>query len=312
MLAVLLWVVATIVWLEGGLKDHTTGEAPSFSGCLYFVVITITTVGYGDITPVTVTARYMDILLLTPVRLFAIFTLLGTAYQLVFKRFQESYRMKKATDKLNGHTIICGFSATGTSAARELLLEGISGENIVVIDTSTSALEEAAHLGLVAIEGDASREHVLQTVAIGRAAHAIVSTGRDDTNVLIALTVRDLNPKAHLIAVCHESENYKLLKRTGAETIVTPSVAGGKLVAAATRQPRLARTMTDLLSVGGRLRMDERPVRPDEIGKRVGELSNVTVVRIYRKDQIIDPPSFPPLEEGDIIICVRPSDALST
>jgi voltage-gated potassium channel len=298
----LLALATTAMWLEGGLIDHKTGEPPGYFDTLYFIIITITTVGYGDITPVETLTRVTDALLLTPIRFIVIFILFGTAYQFVFRRFQEEYRLKHIVDKLDCHTILCGFGGTGSAVAAELLLQGTPSDQIVAIDTDEIALQAATAMDVAAIKGDATREGVLKTVAIERAAHIIITAGRDDTSVLIALTALDLNPDCHIIAMCHEAENAKLLKRSGARTIVSSATAGGNLMAAATRRPHLAEVMEDLLSVGGALRLDERAVRPDEVGKHPHELPGISILRVYRGKERFDCVNFPKLQQGDILV----------
>jgi voltage-gated potassium channel len=290
------------MWLEGGLIDHKTSEPPGYFDTLYFIIITITTVGYGDITPVETLTRVTDALILTPIRFVVIFILFGTAYQFVFRRFQEEFRLKHIVEKLNSHTILCGFGGTGSAVVSELLLQGTPANQIIAIDTDEIALQAAATTGLAAIKGDATKEGVLKTVAIERAAHVIICAGRDDTSVLIALTALDLNPDCHVIAMCHEAENVKLLKRSGARTIVSSATAGGNLMAAATRRPHLAEVMEDLLSVGGALRLDERTVRAEELGKHPHDLPGISVLRVYRGKERFDCGNFPKLEQGDVLV----------
>jgi voltage-gated potassium channel len=247
--------------------------------------------------------------MLTSIRVIVIFIFLGTAYQLTIKRFQEEYLMKRAVGKLDQHVIVCGFGSTGLAAVEELLLQGIDPSQIVVIATSDASLNEAADLGVVVVQGDASREATLRSVAAERAAHVMVCPGRDDTAVLITLTARDINPTANIIALCREAENVKLLERTGAQTIIRPSSAGGSLMAAATRRRHLVDTLQDMMSVGGALRLEERPVTSAEVGRRVGDLSGVLVVRVYRDAQHFNLPDFPVLEKGDTIVYVAPVTA---
>lgn len=212
--------------------------------------------------------------------------------------------MKRAVENLQEHIIICGYGATGSAAVRELLLQGSPPDQIVVMATSETSLQYAADMGVVAINGDASHESALRSVAIERAAHVLVCPGRDDTAVLIALTVHDLNPDAQIVAMCHEEENVKLLERSGAHTIITPASAGGNLMAAATRQSHLADTMQDILSVGGALKLEEREVLPGEECKHPSEVREVAILRIYRDDAHFDVPELPELEKGDTIVYV--------
>ena len=301
LIAVVLGTVVVLHW-EGGLIDQKTGSAPSFIDTLYFTMVTITTVGYGDIVPVSSFSRLVDTFFLTPIRLIVLLLFVGIAYELTLKQFREEYRMNRAVEKLNGHYIVCGFGETGRVAVEELLLQGVKGDQIVVIDTNAHVLDEAARMGVVAVEGRAEREKVLKSVAIELAQYVLVCPGRDDTAVLIALTAHDLNPKAQLVVMCHERENVRLARRSGAQTIISPT--GGNLVAAATRRPHLVATMLDILEVGGDVYLDERPVTQAEVGTRPAELSEIAVVRLYRGREHFSVPNLPVIEKGDVLVYV--------
>ena len=296
--------VSVLVWQEGGLRDSRTGEAPGYLNCLYFTVITISTVGYGDIVPVDTVSRMFDAAILTPIRFLVFFIVLGTAYQVALRRLTEEYHMNRSTRNLANHIVICGCGATGRAALRELILQGASADQIVVLDQEESALEEAATAGVVCIVGDATREHVLESIVIRKASHVLVCPGRDDTAVLITLTVRDLNPAAQVVAMCQEEENAKLLERGGAHQIVSPSSAGGTLMAASTRRRHLVDTLTDLLSVGGDLQLDEREIRPEEAGQSPAAL-DMQVIRVYRGECPLSVQNVSALEAGDVLVYLR-------
>jgi voltage-gated potassium channel len=290
------------------LIDHSTGKPPDIFGIIYFAMVTITTVGYGDIVPQTTFARMVDTLFLVPVRFIVLATFIGTAYQLVLQRFQESYRMHRAVQQLRDHVIVCEYGQAGRSAVEELLLQGTAPEQIVLLSENKAALDEVDSMGVVAVEGDPGREVDLRSVAIERARHVIICPDRDDTAVLIALTAHDLNPEAQLIAVCRRQENVKLLERSGAHVIVSPSSAGGKLLAAATRQAHLVDTMQDILSVGGGLQLDERPALAHEVGQDPRVFEDIAVVRVYRAGRRYNVGGLPVLEKGDTIVYVRVGD----
>jgi len=304
--------VTLVFYVEGGLKDSHTGLHPGFWDCFYFAMVTITTVGYGDIVPVDTQSRLFDAVVMTPARFIVILTVFGTAYQIALRRFQEGYRMKRAIGKLNSHIIVCGYGATGRAVLRELLLQGTAPEQVVVLDLDPERLDEASESGVVCVAGDATREHTLQSVAIDRAADVLVCPGRDDTAALITMTVRALNPGARVVVLCQESENAKLLERGGANHIVNPAYAGGTLMAAATRREHLADTMEDILSVGGSLKMDERPVRPEEVGAAPAALPGVVVVRVYRGGRHFDVADLPTLTQDDVLVFLASTESRAT
>ena len=301
----IILVTVTVLYFEGGLIDTRSEEAPGILDCLYFTMVTITTVGYGDIVPESTFARMVDTFFLTPMRFIVFVLFVGIAYQLSIKQLHEGYRMKRAVSKLQDHIIVCGYGETGRACVDELLLQGTSSDSIVVLEIDPRVLDDAVSREVIAVLGDATREKVLKSVALERAKHVLISPGRDDSAVLIALTVRDLNPSAHIVVECHETENTRLLERSGADTIVSPSSAGGNLMAAATRKPHIVATMQDILTVGGTLRMDERPVKPEEVGKHPSELPGIAAVRVYRGERHFNPSELPRLQTGDILVFVR-------
>ncbi|MDK1020853.1 MAG: potassium channel family protein [Candidatus Hydrogenedentes bacterium] len=300
----LMIVLVSVVFLfvEGGLVDSKTGEKPTFLDTLYFTMVTITTVGYGDIVPDSSIARMTDTFFLAPMRLIVFVLFVGIAYELTFKRFQESFRMSRAVQNLKNHIVVCGFGETGQVAVQELLASGRAPEQIVVLEIDESVLDHAAELQVVAMLGDATKEQVLRSVAIERASHILICPGRDDTTVLIALTAHDLSPGAKLAARCHHAENVHLIERSGVDTIVPPSA--GNLIAAATRRPHLVDTMKDLLRIGGSAYLDERRVTGDEIDKHPSELKDMAVVRVYRDGTHFDIGKLPTLQDKDIIVYV--------
>src|SRR5262245_56482818 len=106
---VLLYLLVIVVfWLDrDGLRDNMDGNI-TFTDVVYFTMVSVTTVGYGDIVPVTTAARIIDSLLVTPIRLFIWLIFIGTAYQLVLQRLIEDFRMRRLQSRLHDHVIICG------------------------------------------------------------------------------------------------------------------------------------------------------------------------------------------------------------
>jgi voltage-gated potassium channel len=208
----LLSLVILILWLDRtGLRDQVDGEM-SFGDVVYFSLITITTVGYGDIVPVTPRARLIDALIVTPLRVFVWLLFLGTAYQLVLRRYMEAYRMVKLQARLDEHVVVCGFGYTGLSTVKELLAKGVAPERVLVIDPQEDRVRAAVEMGVVAFQGDATQESILKDAVLDKAKALIIASGRDDTNALILLTARHLHPTLRIIVSAQEEENVKLFR----------------------------------------------------------------------------------------------------
>jgi voltage-gated potassium channel len=299
-----------ILWLDReGLKDESDGHM-SFSDVAYFTMVTVTTVGYGDIVPVSTRARMIDAFVVTPVRIFIWIIFLGTAYQLALRQFTEVFRMAKLQSNLDQHVVVCGFGHTGYSAVKELLAKGTDPEHIVVIDPHDDRVRTAVELGVVALKGDATQEGLLQYGAFLSCAKAvIIASGRDDTNALILLTVRNLNSQCRVIVSAKEEENVKLFRQGGAQTIISPATYGGYMLAAAVDQQYLADYLEDFLTAGGQVNIVERAVEGGDVGKTVSDLQPDVLLRVYRHGTILSPWEFQDgqrLESGDVMLLFRP------
>lgn len=303
-------VLGVLWWDRAGFKDNVDGEI-TFADIVYFTSITITTVGYGDIVPVSQRARLIDALFITPIRLFIWFIFLGTAYQFVVAKMLEGYRMAKLQRRLSGHIIVCGYGHTGRSAALELAAKGCPADNIIALDDSEQAVQSAVEDGFVALRGDAAREGMLQRAGIERAQAVIVTPGRDDTTVLVVLTARQLNPKVRIIAAAMEAENIKLLKQGGADVIVSPSQVGGYLISDAIDRRFTVDYLYDLMTAGGDVMLIERPVNPHEIGATSRAVEDGLIAGILRANQRIDFWSVEqtPRRDGDILLIIGRANA---
>ena len=311
MLFVIMLLVSllSILWLDReGLKDQADGVV-SFVDVVYFTMVTITTVGYGDIVPVTPRARLIDALVITPVRIFIWVLFLGTAYQLALRQFSEGFRMAKLHANLDQHIIVCGYGHTGNAAVKELLAKGTPKNQILVIDPQDDRVRAAVELGVAVLRGDATKEGLLKDVALVRKAQAvIISAGRDDANALILLTIRHLTPTCRVIMSAKEQENVKLFRQGGAQRIISPSTYGGYLLAAAVNQRHMTQYMEDLLTAGGRVNLVEEAIQDEDVGKTPADLKPDVLLCVFRQGSTFSPWEFKEneyLEKGDVLLLLK-------
>lgn len=283
MLVVLLLAAVFTVFLldRSGLQDNVDGYV-SVTDVLYFTMITVTTVGYGDIIPVSDQARLIDAFFVTPVRIFVWFIFLGTAYQLIIQRLIEEWRMTQLQRDLQDHVVLCGYGDSGSIAAGELRLRGWDPTRIVVIDSRREEVQRAAEQGFVGLHGEASSEELLRVAGVPRAHSVIVSVGRDDTTVLVVLTIRELAKRVRIIARVGEQENIKLVRASGADVIVSPPRFGGFMMADAVESHGTVDFVSELISYRGDYQLQERAPLPHEIGRAARELDGTLVVEVRR------------------------------
>lgn len=283
----LILLVLAVFWLDReNLHDNLDGEI-SLADLLYFTMVTITTVGYGDIVPTGTVARLVDAFVVTPVRLIVWFIFLGTAYQFVVQRILEDLRMKRVQQDLTDHVILCGYGHAGQVAARELLDKGTPPEKLVVIDAVEEQVRKAADAGLIGVHGDSTREDLLRDLRIHKARSAVICLPRDDTVLLCLLTLRYLAKDLKVIAMVREEENVKLIRRAGAHLVVAPSRVSGQLVADAVHGRFLAPFLLDLIGTRGRFKLVEIVAGPDWVGRKMNACGGRLVVGLERKGHII-------------------------
>jgi voltage-gated potassium channel len=246
------------IWLAvvvGAMALGTTGYMVLDPGwqwidALYMTVITLTTVGFREVQPLTEASRiWTMILAITGVGL--IFGSVGiVAEYLVVEATsgrREAKRMADAVNKLSGHYILCGFGRVGLTVARELVH---AGRKVVVIDILPESLARARREGFLEVEGDATEETTLKAAGIERATGLITTIDSDAHNVYVILSARALNPKLFVVARANSADSEGRLMQAGANRVVSPYTMAGHRLAELAVRPRVVDFIDAALSHG--------------------------------------------------------------
>jgi len=304
----LIGIALAVHWFDRDGLRQNSGEPVTFADILYFTMITVTTVGYGDIVPVTQQARMFDTFVVTPIRLFVWLIFLGTAYDFLLKGVWEKWRMSVIQRHLEGHVVVAGFGTSGSEAVSELIRRGADPGMIVVVDERASALRAAESCGTTVMDGNATRNAALEAARLSNARALIVSAGRDDTSILIVLTARRIAPDLPISVVIRSEDNQAIAHQAGANVVINPASFAGLLLAGSTHGAHTAEYMADLAASGGRVVLREREVTAEEVGKPLADITTGLGHRIYRghQDFCFWEPEASSLEAGDIIVEVVP------
>lgn len=302
--AALLAVAVAANWLNRDSLRDSAGGPVTLSDVLYFTMITIASVGYGDIVPVTEGARLIDTFLVAPIRLFVWLIFLGTAYEFVLQGIGEKWRMRMIQSSLKDHFVVIGYGTSGTEAVSELIRRGADPKTIVVLDEHEDRLEAAKARGATVMNADATMSTALKAVHIGRAKSVMIASGRDDTSILIVLTVRRVAPDIPISVVIRSKDNEMIARQAGANTVINPASFAGLLMAGSVHGPHTADCLADLASTGGHASLNERAALPEEIGFSLSDIRTGLGMRLYRGHACIGfwEPGANKIEANDIIV----------
>lgn len=228
---IILAIGLLLFFLVTGTAGYSFFEGYSTIDSLYMTVITISTVGYGVIKPLSEAGRVFTIFLIMS-GVGSIAFAIGAFSEIVIERAANPHRWKKAMEKkirkLNGHVIICGHGRVGAAAAEFLM-----GENadIVVIESSAEEAKQLAESGYFFLQGDGTREETLMKAGIKKASALLAVLDSDPDNLFAVLTARELNPVLKIIARTEYPSSESRMLRAGADSVISPFVAAGQSVA---------------------------------------------------------------------------------
>lgn len=306
----ILALTVLLVWLDrDGYRDggDPTGDVDLLDS-IYYTTVTLSTTGYGDITPVSDSARLVNAIVVTPARIGFLVLLIGTTLEVLATQGREMFRIARWRKNMDDHVVVIGYGTKGRAAVDTLARNGIDRKSFVVVDPKPTAREEANADGLAVIAGDGTRREVLRRAGVSRASQVIITTDHDANTMMATLTVRQQNADAYIVAAVREHDNVPLLRQSGADSVVTSSEAVGRLLGLSSLSPTLGSVMEDLMTYGAGLEVAERDLLVSEVGKAPQRLPDqvIAVVRDEKVYRYFDP-VVTQLARGDRLIVVRPS-----
>jgi voltage-gated potassium channel len=309
-ITLVLVTVAIIYADRDGYRD-VNEDGLTLLDCFYYAVVSLSTTGYGDITPATPHARLVNVLVITPARVLFLIILVGTTLEVLTDQYRKGLRVSRWRRKLKDHIIVCGYGTKGRAAIGALLETGYDKSRIVVVENRADGVRQAAANGLVAIEGNATRSAVLNEADVRNCKAVIIATDTDEASVLISLTVRQLTAgQVRIIAAVREQENAALLKQSGAHHVIVSSSTAGRLLGLTTNAPPLIDVVEDLLTPGQGMSLAMRSAERKEVGRNPRELDSL-VVALIRRGKVVQLGGTDKItiETGDMLVYIRDEEA---
>jgi voltage-gated potassium channel len=292
----------------------------SWLDALFMTVTTITTIGYGEVKPLTAAGRIFT-MVIAFVGIGSLFYTFSVVMEsVVARRLADPAgrrRMARTIRTLSGHTVVAGLGRVGRQAAQEL---DEAGAPFLIVDPGEPAVRIAEAQGYLFLQGDATEDGVLQRAGIERARGLIVTTANDATNMYIVLSARVLNPALHIVSRAVDDASVTKLIRAGANRAISPYAIGGHRLAHLILSPTVVDFFETALRRGDEtLNIEDMAVETDSaiVGKTVDDLdlrqaTGVTILAILREGTpVVNPPGHFVLQPADHLLALGTREQLA-
>jgi voltage-gated potassium channel len=287
----------------------------------YMTLTTMTTVGYGELHPLSHAGRVFNSFLIA-FGVTTIFIAIGAMTQTIIElEFGEAIgkrRNKRMIDKLKDHYIICGFGRVGRGAAAELQHAGVP---FVVVDTDLDRMERAIRAGMLAVAADATRDETLYQVGIARARGLVAALSTDADNLFVLLSAKGLNPGIFVAARAAEEGAEAKMRRAGADAVFAPYALAGHRLAQSLLRPHVVQFLDFTEDAGIDIAIEQVRVagNSEMVGKTIQQLQlgrtfGVTVMAIRRAggEMLFTPAADAAVGGGDYLIVMGKPENLRT
>ncbi len=274
-------VMLPLILIAIGTSGYMLIEGWSMLDAVYMTIITMSTIGYGEISPLSPAGRVFTIGLIVMGVISASFAVTATIDLFSSKEFLEEIRTRRrrrTLQNIKNHCIICGFGRMGRSLADELENRGTK---VIIIDNSIEAIEKCRKQGFKAVFGTASDEQILNIAGLERADSLVTATPSDAENVFIILTAKSINPNLTIISRCNSESSLLKIEKAGADTVISPYSLAGRRIAHMLTHPNVTNFLDGILDFGDhQMRLEEFIIEKDSplAGKTLQEAKLRTVI----------------------------------
>ncbi|MGH9720891.1 MAG: potassium channel family protein [Bryobacteraceae bacterium] len=290
---------------------------PAFDA-FYMTLITMTTVGYQEIRPLSRTGRVFNsfvIFIGVTTMYFAIGVMTQTIIELELGEFFGKRKIKRMIEQLRDHFIVCGFGRVGRSTATELQRAGVP---FLVVDRSEDRVERAIQSGMLAVLADASRDEALRDAGVERARGLVSALASDADNLFVILSARALNPKLQLAARAVEEEAEQKMRRAGADVVFAPYTMTGYRLAQAMVRPHVHEFLDfTTQNLGMNVAIEQVRVSKEFGSRSIQDMQlrrdlGVIVLAIRKADtqMLFNPPADAVISAGDHLIVMGEPEKL--
>ena len=311
---VLIAVLAALVL--GTLVFHVL-EGWSILDSLYVTAQTVTTVGFGDLTPRTRGGRAFTVVFMIVSVGIVLYALTTTVQAIVHSELFATYGRSRKRSNMRDHFIICGAGRVGSHLMRSLTA---SNETFLVVETDSNKVEALLDLDIPVLARDATLEETLREAGVERARGLAACLPDDADNVYVVLTARDLNANIHIVARAAEEQAEAKLLRAGANRVVAPTIIGGHRIAMALTKPAVGDFLDSITANDLELGFEQLEVSSESslVDRKLSETVirselNIVIVSIRRSNgkNIFNPSGEAKIEGGDVLIAIGHPESLA-
>jgi voltage-gated potassium channel len=273
MSATFRFIIAAILILTvviGGVAGYMLIEGWTLSDSLYMTMITLTTVGFTEVHPLSEPGRHFTILFLIfsiGTVGYSITTVITFLFEGQFAHAMKERKMEKKIKRIRDHYIICGCGDIGREVALEFQRVG---KKFVVVDKNPSASELGSDSSIPFVAGDAVEESVLKEAGIDRAKGLIAALPEDTGNVFVALTARQMNPSLKIVSKASDELTKRKMLKAGADRVIAPYQIAGRRIASTILRPSVVNFL-DVFVDGGDVTMRIEEFRIDRSSRLAGK-----------------------------------------